>query len=104
MSPTSGMGLLSGMRSVSRHGFVSGDSLWLRALALALGTRFGFGHTVRLWASYLDVQESIANAGMRYSCGIVQLSGKPGEKQKHCKVSVKKAGSPEAGRCLFSFG
>jgi len=35
------------------------------------------------------VWESIANAGMRDSFGIVQLSGKPGEKRKHCKVSVK---------------
>jgi len=33
--------------------------------------------------------ESIANAGMRYSFGIVQLSENPGERRKHCKASVK---------------
>jgi len=32
----------------------------------------------------LDIRESIAN-----SFRIVQLSGKPGEKRKHCKVSRK---------------
>jgi len=37
----------------------------------------------------LYVRESIANAGMPDSFGIVQLSGKPGEKRKHCKASVK---------------
>jgi len=33
--------------------------------------------------------ESIANVGMRDSFGMVLLSGKPGEKQKHWKVSRK---------------
>jgi len=42
---------------------------------------------LRLWAFGLYVRESIANAGMRDSFGIVQLSGKPGEKRKHCKIS-----------------
>jgi len=51
-------------------------------------TRFGFGYTVRLWAFGLYFRESIANAGMRDSFGIVQLSGKPGEKRKDCKASV----------------
>ena len=37
----------------------------------------------------LDVRENIANAGMRDSFGIVQLSGKPGEKRKYYKVSRK---------------
>jgi len=45
---------------------------------------------LRLWAFGLYVRESIANAGMRDSFGIVQLSGKPGGKRKHCKASVKK--------------
>jgi len=40
----------------------------------------GFGYTVRLWAFGLYIRESIANAGIRDSFGIVQLSGKPGEK------------------------
>jgi len=40
---------------------------------------------------------------MRYIFGIVQLSGKPGEKRKYCEVSVKE---PEAQRqqrsvCFF---
>ena len=43
----------------------------------------------RHWAFGLYVRESIANAGMRGSFGIAQLSGKPGEKRKHCKASVK---------------
>jgi len=33
--------------------------------------------------------ESIVNAGMRDSLGVVQLPGKMGKKRKHCKVSVK---------------
>jgi len=37
----------------------------------------------------LDVRESTAKAGMRDSFGIMQLSGKPGEKWKYCKVSRK---------------
>ena len=48
------------------------DSLWLR-----------------VYGSASDVRESITNAGMRYSFGIVQLSGNPGEKREHCKVSRK---------------
>jgi len=49
----------------------------------------------------LDVRESIANAGIGDSFGIVQLSGKLGEKRKHCKVSVKE---PEpGGRKVFVF-
>jgi len=53
-------------------------------------TSFGFGNTVRLCAPGLYVRESIANAGMRDSFGIVQLSGKPGEKRENCKISRKK--------------
>ena len=56
-------------------------------------TRFSFGYTVRLWAFGLYVRERITNEGMRDSFGIVQLSGKlgekPGEKWKHCKASVR---------------
>jgi len=38
----------------------------------------------------LSVQESIVNAEIHDGFGIVQLSGeKLGEKQKHCKASVK---------------
>jgi len=35
-----------------------------------------------VWTFGLHVRESIANAGMRESFGIVQLSGKPGEKPR----------------------
>ena len=35
------------------------------------------------------VQETIANAGMRDSFGMVRLSGRPGEKQKYYKISRK---------------
>ena len=48
---------------------------------------------LQFWALAPHVRESIANAGMRDSFGIVQLSGKPGEKpgekRKHCKAWVK---------------
>jgi len=56
---------------------------------LSLETRFGFGYTVRIWVFGLYVRESIANAGIRDSFGIVQLSGKPGEKRKYCEISRK---------------
>ena len=56
-------------------------------MGLSSETRFGFGHTVRLRVFGLYVRESNANAGMRDSFGIVQLSGKPGEKRKYCKIS-----------------
>jgi len=39
--------------------------------------------------------ESISHAEMRDGFGIVQLSGKPGEKWKHGKAS-ERAGSPVA--------
>jgi len=56
----------------------------LRGLALASGV-------------CLDVWESIANAGMSGSFGIVRFSGKPGEKEKHCKASRK------GGKVFVSF-
>jgi len=53
-------------------------------MGLSSGDRFGFGYMVRLWAFGLYVREGIANAGMRDSFRIVQLSGnsreKPGER------------------------
>jgi len=49
----------------------------------------GFGYTVRPQAVCLDVRESIVNAAMRDSFGIVQLLGKPREKRKHCEVRRK---------------
>jgi len=58
-------------------------------MGLPSKTRFGFGYMVRLCAFGLYVRGSIANAGMRDSFGIVQLSGKPGEKRKYCKISRK---------------
>ena len=57
---------------------------------------------VWIWAFGLYVRESIANAGMRDSFGIVQLSGKPGEKQKHCKASVRGLEARRWEKCLFS--
>ena len=48
-------------------------------MGLSSGLRFGFGYMVRLWVFGLCVREGIANAGMRDSFGIVQLSGKSGE-------------------------
>jgi len=67
------------------------------APALGIGgspeTRFGFGDMVRLWAFILYIRGSIANAGMPDSLGILQLSGKlgekPGEKRKRSKASVR---------------
>ena len=69
---------------------------------MASGIRFGFGYTVRLRAFCLDIRESIANAGMRDSFRIVQLSGKPREKWKHCKVSVKEL-EPGGRKVFVSF-
>ena len=70
-------------------------------MGLSPETPFGFGYTVLLRAFCLDVRESIGNAGMRDSLGIVQLSGKPGEKREHCKVSVKELAP--GGRKVFVF-
>jgi len=44
---------------------------------------------LRLRVFCLNVRESIANAGMRDSFEIMQLSGKPGEKRKYCKITRK---------------
>jgi len=71
-------------------------------MGLSPETRFGFGYTVWLRASFLDVRE-IANAGMRDSFGIVQLSGKPGEERKHCKVSVKELEAEGCSEVFISF-
>jgi len=56
---------------------------------LSSETRFGFGYTVWLSAFGLYIRESIANAGIHDSFGIVQLSGKPGERRKYGKISRK---------------
>jgi len=76
-------------------------------MGLSSETRFGFRYTVRVWASGLYVRGSIANAGMRDSFGIVQLSGKPGErpgeKRKHCEASVKELEARRWEKCLLSF-
>ena len=58
-------------------------------MGLSSETRFGFGYTVWLWTFGLCIRESIANAGTHDSFSIVQLSGKPGEKRKYCKISRK---------------
>ena len=67
----------------------SGHMAPASGMGLSSETRFGFGYTVRLWTFELYVRESIANAGMRDSFGIVQLSGEPGEKRKYCRISRK---------------
>jgi len=41
------------------------------------------------------------NAGMSDSFGIVQLSGKPGGKRKHYKVSVKGLGARRQQHSVF---
>jgi len=64
-----------------------GDSLWLRVYGSASAVLFG--------------RENIVNAGMRDSFGIVQLSGKLGEKRKHHKASVKEL--EPGGRKVFVF-
>ena len=74
-------------------------------MGLSLETRFGFRYTVWLWAFGLYVRETIANAGMRDSFGIVKLSGKPGERpgetRKHCNTSVR--GLEAGGGKVFVF-
>ena len=66
--------------------------------------RLGFGYTVRLWAFGLYVRESIADAGMRYSFGIVQLSGKPGGNQKYRKTGRKELEARRWESVCFPFG
>jgi len=73
------------------------------AYSLALGIRFGFGYAVRLRAACLNVRKSIAKAGMRDGFGILQLSEKLGEKQKHCEVSAKRLGAQREERVCFPF-
>ena len=71
------------------HRFVFRYALRIRAWV------FGFGDLNRLRAYSsalgvcLDVRQRIVNGGTRDSFGIIQLSGKPGEKRKYCKVSRK---------------
>ena len=74
--------------AISSRGFLCSDSfrertcLWLwicldnlgvltSGMGLCSETRFGFGYTVRVWAFGLYIGESIANAGMGDSFGIV---------------------------------
>jgi len=55
----------------------------LRRLALASGIRFGFGRWVCTLGKALLIQ------GCAIVSGIVQLSGKQGEKLKYCKINRK---------------
>jgi len=73
-------------------------------MGLSSETRFGFGYTVRPWAFGLYVRESIANGGVRDSFGIVQLSGKPGEKRKYCKISRTELEARRWECVCFPFG
>jgi len=72
--------------------FLCSDSLRERACLWLWICAEDSGIWLRHWAFGLYVWESIANAGMRDNFGIVQLSGKAGEKagekQKHCKASL----------------
>jgi len=72
-------------------------------MGLSLETLFGFGYTVRLRTSCLDVRESIVKAGMCDSFGIMELSGKQGEKREHCTVSVKELGAGGCSGVFISF-
>jgi len=56
-------------------------------------TRPGFGNTLRLLALCTVHLEKHCHARMRDSFGMVQLWGKPREKWKHCKVSLKGLGA-----------
>jgi len=84
----------------SDFGYVLRIRAWvcLRKLALASG-EYGSASGVLFGRS-----GSIANAGMRDIFGIVELSGKQGEKRKYCKVRREEleAGGG-VGKCLFSF-
>jgi len=62
-----------------------------------------FGNSFRFRVFCLDIRESIANAGMHDSFGIVQLSGKPGEKRKYRKVSRKELEAPRRESVCFPF-
>ena len=73
-------------------------------MGLSSETRFGFWYRIRLRAFCLDVRESIANAGMRNSFRIVQLSGKPGEKRKYYKVNRKELEAWRREGVCFSQG
>ena len=60
-------------------------------MGLLSETRVDFGYMVRLWAFGLYVRESIANAGMHDSFGIVQLSGNPGKSRDQSRSTVRPA-------------
>jgi len=67
---------------------------------------FDFGNALRIRAydsASGALVESISHAEMRDSFGIVQLSGKPGEKPKHSKPSVRELGARRQWDNLFSF-
>jgi len=76
-------------------------------MGLSPETRFGFRYTVWLRACGLATGvfvESIVNAGMRDSFGIVIAFGKAGRKVEALWGQPERtAGSPEVGKCLFSF-
>jgi len=65
---------------------------------------FDFGNALRIRA-YVSASgmfvEGISNAGMRDSYGIMQLSGKPGEKRKHSKASMRELEARQQWKSLF---
>jgi len=72
-------------------------------MGLSPETHFGFEYTVRPWAFCLDVRTSAVNEGMCDSFGVVQFSGKPGERRKHSKASVKGLEARRQESVCFSF-
>jgi len=81
--------------------FCCSESLWERACLW-----FGNALRIRAYVSASGVfVESVSDAGMRDSFGIVQLSGKPGEKpgekRKRGKASVRELEAGGSGRVCF---
>jgi len=81
-----------------RPGFVSEDSLWVRAFALASGIRFGFQGFVWTFGKALRMQECAIVWGL---CSLQESQEKSGSARNHCKVSVKE--SVPGGRKVFVF-
>jgi len=75
MAPASDIGLCSEMFGGFRHGFVFGDTHWLRVYGSALGVWFGFGRLVRRFGKALRMQECAIDLG---SCSFRESREKSG--------------------------